>query len=232
VSSEHEAVIQVLASIAEIDAGAWDRNANPDPATRNPFVSHAFLKALEDAGAVSARTGWQPQHLVLPAASGEIGGCMPLYAKSHSKGEYVFDYGWADAYENAGGAYYPKLLGAVPFTARRFHKLGFAIEEFGGNAFLVNAVPAHLPHEDIGGLLRDMLEDLQNLGARGIEAEHLVRAAAVAACRQGDALGDAELEHLLDQLLRTRMPYTCPRGRPTMIAITRGELDRRFGLRG
>jgi hypothetical protein len=116
VSSEHEAVIQVLASISEIDAAAWDRNANPDPATRNPSVSHAFLKALEDAGTVCVRTGWQPQHLVLMAASGEIGGCMPLYAKSHSKGEYVFDYGWADAYERAGGAYYPKLLSAVPFT--------------------------------------------------------------------------------------------------------------------
>ena len=115
-SSEHEAVIQVLSSIDEIDSEAWDRNANPDPAIYNPFVSHAFLKALEDAGAVRAETGWQPQHLILMAASGEVGGCMPLYAKSHSKGEYVFDYGWADAYESAGGAYYPKLLSAVPFT--------------------------------------------------------------------------------------------------------------------
>lgn len=115
-SNEHESTIQVLSSIAEIDAAAWDRNANPDPKTYNPFVSHAFLKALEDAECVRTGTGWQPQHLVLSQGDDAIGGCMPLYAKSHSKGEYVFDYGWAEAYENAGGDYYPKLLSAVPFT--------------------------------------------------------------------------------------------------------------------
>lgn len=115
-SDEREATIQVLNGIGEIDAEAWDRNANPDPQTYNPFLSHAFLKALEDADCVCARTGWQPQHLVLSQSDGAVDGCMPLYAKSHSKGEYVFDYGWADAYENAGGSYYPKLLAAVPFT--------------------------------------------------------------------------------------------------------------------
>ena len=115
-SDEREVTIQVLSDIGEIDAAMWDRNANPDPKTYDPFVSHAFLKALEDAQCVRAETGWQPQHLILSGASGEIDGCMPVYAKSHSKGEYVFDYGWADAYENAGGDYYPKLLSAVPFT--------------------------------------------------------------------------------------------------------------------
>ncbi len=115
-SDESEAIVQVLAGIGEIDAAAWDANANPDRETYNPFVSHAFLKALEDAMCVRPEAGWQPQHLVLQTGTGEIGGCMPLYAKSHSKGEYVFDYGWADAYERAGGQYYPKLLAAVPFT--------------------------------------------------------------------------------------------------------------------
>jgi predicted N-acyltransferase len=115
-SDEHEVTIQVLSGIGEIDAAAWDRNANPDPKTHNPFVSHAFLRALEDTACVRPENGWQPQHLLLSGASGEIDGCMPLYAKSHSKGEYVFDYGWAEAYENAGGSYYPKLLAAVPFT--------------------------------------------------------------------------------------------------------------------
>jgi uncharacterized protein len=115
-SDEHEVTIQVLSGIGEIDAAAWDRNANPDPETYNPFVSHAFLRALEDTDCVRPANGWQPQHLVLSGASGEIDGCLPLYAKSHSKGEYVFDYGWAEAYENAGGSYYPKLLAAVPFT--------------------------------------------------------------------------------------------------------------------
>lgn len=114
-SDEHEATIEVLSGIGEIDAADWDRNANPDPRLHNPFVSHAFLKALEDAQCVRPETGWQPQHLVLTRGDA-IDGCMPLYAKSHSKGEYVFDYGWAEAYENAGGHYYPKLLAAVPFT--------------------------------------------------------------------------------------------------------------------
>lgn len=115
-SEEISATIQVLSGMGEIDPEAWDRNANPNPATHNPFVSHAFLKALEDADCVRPETGWQPQHLVLSRESGEIDGCMPLYGKSHSKGEYVFDYGWAEAFENAGGSYYPKLLAAVPFT--------------------------------------------------------------------------------------------------------------------
>jgi len=115
-SDERDATIEVLSSLGEIDAAAWDRNANPNPTTYNPFVSHAFLKALEDAECVRPGVGWQPQHLILTGAGGEIEGCMPLYAKSHSKGEYVFDYGWADAYENAGGHYYPKLLSGVPFT--------------------------------------------------------------------------------------------------------------------
>ena len=81
----------------------------------NPTVSHAFLDALEESGSATARTGWAPQHLALADAAGQLVGAVPMYLKSHSYGEYVFDYGWADAYERAGGRYYPKLLcgGAV-----------------------------------------------------------------------------------------------------------------------
>ncbi len=110
------AVVRVAASIAEIDAAQWNMCANPDPATFNPFVSHAFLKALEDAGCVGRRTGWVPRHLALEGPDGTVIATMPCYLKSHSRGEYVFDYGWAEAYERAGGDYYPKLLSAVPFT--------------------------------------------------------------------------------------------------------------------
>ena len=102
--------------IGDVPAGEWDACANPDPASFNPFVAHAFLKALEDAGTVGGRTGWTPRHLVLRDGSGAIAGCAPCYLKSHSQGEYVFDYGWADAYMQAGGRYYPKLQIAVPFT--------------------------------------------------------------------------------------------------------------------
>jgi uncharacterized protein len=82
----------------------------------NPFISHDFLSALERSGSTRNRTGWQPMHLIAQAADGAIVGVAPCYAKSHSQGEYVFDHGWAEAYERAGGSYYPKLQVCVPFT--------------------------------------------------------------------------------------------------------------------
>lgn len=109
-------VARTLASMRDVTAEAWDACANPDPATYNPFVSHAFLAALEDAGTVGERAGWVPCHLVLEDGSGGVAAAMPLYLKGHSQGEYVFDHSWADAYHRAGGNYYPKLQAAVPFT--------------------------------------------------------------------------------------------------------------------
>ena len=82
----------------------------------NPFVGHAFFAALEDSGSVTPDTGWLPRHLALFDDAGGVLACAPLYLKSHSYGEYVFDWGWAEAYERAGGRYYPKLQMAVPFT--------------------------------------------------------------------------------------------------------------------
>ncbi|NJO35528.1 MAG: N-acetyltransferase [Rhodospirillales bacterium] len=109
------AKIEVVPQIADIPAEAWDACANPGAATYNPFVAHAFLKALEDAGTVGGRTGWSPRHLVLKLA-GEIAACAPCYLKAHSQGEYVFDHSWAEAFMQAGGRYYPKMQIAVPFT--------------------------------------------------------------------------------------------------------------------
>ncbi len=114
-AASNEAVVKVVGSIADIKAADWDRCAIPPQLPVDPFLTHAFLKALEDAGTVGKRTGWLPHHLVLEE-EGRVTGVMPLYAKSHSKGEYIFDYGWAEAYERAGGNYYPKLQCAVPFT--------------------------------------------------------------------------------------------------------------------
>jgi predicted N-acyltransferase len=114
--------IRVLPSLAEIPAAAWDACANPDGSSGasalpyNPFIAHDFLWSLEASGSSVARTGWQPQHLVAEADSGEVLGVAPCYLKSHSRGEYVFDRGWAEAYERAGGEYYPKLQVSVPFT--------------------------------------------------------------------------------------------------------------------
>ncbi len=104
--------LRVLGGVRDISAEAWDACAGPD----DPFVGHAFLSALEDSGSVSAQTGWRPQHLALEAPDGALRGAVPLYLKSHSYGEYVFDWAWADAYERAGGRYYPKLQASVPFT--------------------------------------------------------------------------------------------------------------------
>ena len=100
------------ARIAEIDAADWDACAGAG----NPFVSHEFLSAMEDSGSANARTGWLPQHAVLRSECGDIVGVVPMYAKSHSYGEYVFDHGWAHAFERAGGSYYPKLQVAAPFS--------------------------------------------------------------------------------------------------------------------
>jgi uncharacterized protein len=107
--------IRVLSSIAEASPEAWNACANPNGAY-NPFVTHEFLHALEASNSATAHTGWQPQHLLVETADGEVIGAAPCYLKSHSRGEYVFDWGWADAYERAGGAYYPKLQVSAPFT--------------------------------------------------------------------------------------------------------------------
>jgi Uncharacterized protein conserved in bacteria len=91
-------------------------NAQGDEDPFNPFVSHAFLSALEEAGCVGPRTGWTPLHLLVEDEAGTLRGAAPCYLKSHSMGEYVFDHAWADAYDRAGGHYYPKLQVSVPFT--------------------------------------------------------------------------------------------------------------------
>ncbi len=136
-----EITLEAVSSVSQIAAEDWDACAHPAASrtdnlddldtlaspdapgdTRaaskvryNPFVSHAFFSALEASASACARTGWGPRHL-LARLDGEIAGIVPCYLKSHSRGEYVFDRGWADAYERAGGSYYPKLQASVPFT--------------------------------------------------------------------------------------------------------------------
>ncbi len=138
--------VRIARSMAEIDPAGWDACANPPVSAPeselqgaesllaaieskseeadsksqkerfNPFISHAFLNALETSGSAAAKTGWTPLHLVVEDPDKKIVACAPCYAKTHSQGEYVFDYAWADAYERAGGRYYPKLQVCVPFT--------------------------------------------------------------------------------------------------------------------
>ena len=125
--SSNEITLRVANAIGEVSADVWDACANPPPENGaapdyNPFISHDFLSSLELSGSVRNRAGWQPMHLVAEM-SGGIVGVVPCYAKSHSQGEYVFDHGWADAYERAGGNYYPKLQVAVPFTPANGRRL-------------------------------------------------------------------------------------------------------------
>lgn len=111
-----------MSGIEEIGQSAWDACANPACAgidcdiPFDPFVSYAFLNSLERSGSAVAQTGWAPYHLALENDEGEVLGVVPMYLKNHSQGEYVFDYSWADAFERAGGRYYPKLQISVPFT--------------------------------------------------------------------------------------------------------------------
>ncbi|MES2120129.1 MAG: GNAT family N-acetyltransferase [Pseudomonadota bacterium] len=108
---ESQIVAKIGAGVAGINSFAWDRLAGDEP-----FTSHAFLSALEDSGSVGRGTGWTPAPILIEDEASRLVGCAPGYLKTHSQGEYVFDHGWADAWERAGGAYYPKLQVAVPFT--------------------------------------------------------------------------------------------------------------------
>ncbi|MBA4755978.1 MAG: N-acetyltransferase [Sphingobium sp.] len=107
-----DVVARIAAGVAELPREQWDACAGAD----NPFVSWDFLSALERSGSVGEGTGWQPLPLMIDGADGRIAAAAPLYAKSHSQGEYVFDHGWADAWERAGGRYYPKIQIAAPFS--------------------------------------------------------------------------------------------------------------------
>lgn len=143
--TEQQIEIRTYDRLAEIGAEDWDRCACPEAAdgghANDPFTTYRFLVALEDSGSVGRGTGWQPSYLSA-TLDGQTIAVAPLYAKSHSQGEYIFDHNWAHAYERAGGHYYPKLQIAVPFTpatGRRFLcRPGF--EEIGTNALVRGAV--------------------------------------------------------------------------------------------
>ena len=109
-------VVEAYTRVAEIGKDAWDACAGNPAYGANPFVCFDFLDATEQSSCATERTGWAPRHLLVRDKAGQAHGVMPLYLKSHSRGEYVFDWAWADAYERAGGRYYPKLLSAAPFT--------------------------------------------------------------------------------------------------------------------
>jgi uncharacterized protein len=175
--------VEALTAISAVNAASWDACAKPavplgcdgegagaaplaaqqgaaEAATLdqefeyNPFISHGFLSALEDSKSVGGRSGWQVQHVLVKTADGSLLAAAPCYAKSHSRGEYVFDRGWAEAYERAGGSYYPKLQVAVPFTPAT------------GRRLLVRPGP----HEDVArqALASGLIELCRLGGASGV----------------------------------------------------------------
>ncbi|MEP2530221.1 GNAT family N-acetyltransferase [Shimia sp.] len=144
--------IEMHATLDSVTAQDWDACACPEVAdggrARDPFTTYRFLKALEDSGSVGPGTGWQPRYLTA-RLSGQVIAAAPLFAKSHSQGEYVFDHNWAHAYERAGGRYYPKLQMAVPFTPvsgrRLLTRPGF--EATGQSALVQGAVQVAADNE-------------------------------------------------------------------------------------
>ncbi|MDT8328732.1 MAG: peptidogalycan biosysnthesis protein, partial [Roseovarius sp.] len=143
--TQSDVVISLHDALAQIGPEAWDACACPEAAgggrPNDPFTTYRFLTALEDSRSVGVGSGWQP-HYMTAELDGQIIACAPLYLKSHSQGEYIFDHSWADAYERAGGRYYPKLQIAVPFTPVTGRRLllrpGF--EEIGRAALVQGAV--------------------------------------------------------------------------------------------
>jgi len=108
--------ISSVSSLAGIDPAEWNAVANPPGVPYDPFLTWEFLEAMESSGAATPRTGWRGAHILVRDANGRLRAAMPMWFKYHSRGEFVFDQSWAEAWERAGGAYYPKLLCAVPFT--------------------------------------------------------------------------------------------------------------------
>jgi predicted N-acyltransferase len=160
--AKEQRIVRVASRIADIPAAEWDACARgTGPSVSNPFISHAFFLALEESGSAARKTGWLPHHLLLEDGDSTLLGVLPCYLKSHSQGEYVFDHGWADAYERAGGRYYPKLQASVPFTP------------VPGNRILVS--PGEGEAERKALLLRAATEVTGRLGLSGLHITFLTR---------------------------------------------------------
>ena len=146
-------IVNVLGSINDVNASDWDDCAG----LTQPFCRHGFLSALEDSGSASANSGWLAHHLIIRDAKGKLLACSPLYLKNHSYGEYVFDWGWADAFQRAGYNYYPKLQCAVPFTPVT------------GNRFLIRSdLSTALKGELTNALASAMINLGERLGASSV----------------------------------------------------------------
>jgi hypothetical protein len=139
---------RLLGSIAEVEASEWNALVG---SAGQPFLRHEFLLSLEEAGCTTAKTGWAPEHVIARDAEGRLAGAIPLYRKSHSRGEFVFDFSWANAYAQHGLRYYPKLISAVPFTPVSGPRLLLApaLDARATRATLIRAVAEHARGEGL-----------------------------------------------------------------------------------
>ena len=164
--AELKLTLRSVDAIAKVDPAAWDSCAGEG----NPFLLHGFLNAMEDSGSAAARSGWQPTHLLVEAA-GELLAAAPLYVKNHSYGEYVFDWGWAEAWHNAGRRYYPKLQCSVPFTPASGRRLLVRPDQDAAamEAILAEAMTAVVEDNRLSSAHVTFLteEEALNLAARG-----------------------------------------------------------------
>ena len=185
------ATVLVLDSIDEVAADDWDALAGDQP-----FVRHAFLRALEVSGCATARTGWRARHLTLWQADVLIG-ALPLYEKSHSRGEYVFDWAWADAYARYGERYYPKLLCGIPFSPIPGCRL--LARDAPARRALADALMAYARQADVSSLhiLFPCEVDAQALEAAGLQMRHAVQF-------HWQNAGWPDFETFLDSLVRDK----------------------------
>jgi predicted N-acyltransferase len=201
-----ERTARVLHGIDEIDAARWNQCANPGASVPfDPFVSHAFLHALEASGSATAQTGWQPFHLALEEPD-QLLGVVPMYLKGHSQGEYVFDYAWADAWHRAGQDYYPKLQVSVPFTPATGRRMLAAVPDENLRRERREALAAGIEVEWLtGSELREAHWDAfyrfyMDTGSRKWGSPYLTR-------RFFSLIGDTMAEHVLLILCRRAGRY-------------------------
>ncbi len=150
---------EVVDATSKIDAAAWNALVAATDSHANPFLDHAFFLALEESGSATRRTGWTPRHVLLKR-EGAIVGLLPMFEKTHSQGEYVFDHGWANAFEQAGGRYYPKLQCAVPFTPVTAPKL-LTTGEAGLDRTLLTAASNYAEGRDISSVHATFVSEVE-----------------------------------------------------------------------
>jgi uncharacterized protein len=142
----------VIERAADVTADVWNQLVLATDPHANPFLEHAFFVALEESGSATRRTGWTPRHLVLRDGNEQLVGLLPMYEKTHSQGEYVFDHGWAQAFEQAGGRYYPKLQASVPFTPVTAPKLLALTDDPAFHRALLSAAEAYAGRRGISSI--------------------------------------------------------------------------------